>query len=782
MWAQNILQKQGLGKKDLESQVSETSQKGDVSNKGFFGRFCESLRFGNLRKFLFGCAVGFMIGGIGQKANAEFVIGERVKVPNVNTEYGELEPCISADDKDLYFRSNRPGGRGNWDIWVASRDSVFHPWKTPANLGPIVNDKYHIECPSISADGLKLYFSSSRPGVVGWEGIDTDYDIWVTKRETKDSPWSIPTNSGELALVNSAEVEGLPSISADGLELYFYRGGDILVSSWDDILERWQNPENFSQINFKYIKSHPYLSYNGLAFYFSGYSFEGETGYGGRDIFVSTRTSKDSDNWSVPRNLGPQINSSFEERGPKASVDGRFLFFEVWNRDDPFTARGDIYQVSITPVLDFNADGKVDSRDLGILEGHLGDEGLSIADVDIYPSPLGDGKIDQRDVTVFLEGASKEDRLMGHWKLDEAEGDIAYDSVGSWDGIVHGINVRNQYTASWQPDIGKVDGALLLDGVNDYIDVPFVWNPAYGEFSAFSWVFGGDLGQAIISQRDSTGAVGRNVGGDGRTWLGIDSLERKLMTGLTNGGRAGRNLVSEQIIYDNGWNHLGVVWDGARRHLYVNGEEVASDAEDLSYLLSSDGGLHFGAGNNLSAGSFLNGLLDDIKIYAKSLSNEEVRKLYTEGSIASYTGIPTEPPVTPALSAEGFETGSFSEAWSSYGDASWFVTTEGYSGNYGARAGSIGDDEISSLEVGVDCIAGKMSFYRKTSSESGFDYLRFYIDGTKQDEWAGGQDWGKVDYSVPEGQHAFTWTYSKDSSVSEGEDSAWIDDVEFPVN
>jgi len=74
-----------------------------------------------------------------------------------------------------------------------------------------------------------------------------------------------------------------------------------------------------------------------------------------------------------------------------------------------------------------------------------------------------------------------------------------------------------------------------------------------------------------------------------------------------------------------------------------------------------------------------------------------------------------------------------------------------------------------------------MSFYRKVSSEDGYDFLRFYIDGVEKGRWSGELDWQKVSYSVGEGTHTFTWTYLKDESESRGYDSAWIDDVEFPV-
>jgi len=103
---------------------------------------------------------------------------------------------------------------------------------------------------------------------------------------------------------------------------------------------------------------------------------------------------------------------------------------------------------------------------------------------------------------------------MAHWQLDETEENIAHDRISSWNGILNGEPM-------WRPN-GKINGALLFDGRNDYISTPFVWNPSYGEFSVFAWVYGGEPGQVIISQTDGTTA--RN---SGKTWLGL-SLEKKI--------------------------------------------------------------------------------------------------------------------------------------------------------------------------------------------------------------------------------------------------------------
>jgi glucuronoarabinoxylan endo-1,4-beta-xylanase len=134
-------------------------------------------------------------------------------------------------------------------------------------------------------------------------------------------------------------------------------------------------------------------------------------------------------------------------------------------------------------------------------------------------------------------------------------------------------------------------------------------------------------------------------------------------------------------------------------------------------------------------------------------------------------------------SIEDFETDDFETFnWTFSGDEWWIVTSEEKnSGQYSARAGSIGDEESSVISIRLDCISADISFYRKVSSERDCDILEFYIDGARQDKWSGEKDWALVSFPVEEGTRTFEWIYSKDSSVSRGSDTAWIDDIVFPV-
>ncbi|MFB0554868.1 MAG: TolB family protein [Phycisphaerae bacterium] len=154
-------------------------------------------------------------------AKADFTFGTPTNLgPPVNSSSKDCIPNISADGMSLYFASNRPGGYGNQDLWVTTRvttrSTTEYSWGEPVNLGPIVNGSADDVSPAISADGLSLYFDSTRSGGSG------NLDIWVITRETVDEDWSTPEWLGPS--VNSSAIDSSPFISADGLELYFARG------------------------------------------------------------------------------------------------------------------------------------------------------------------------------------------------------------------------------------------------------------------------------------------------------------------------------------------------------------------------------------------------------------------------------------------------------------------------------------------------------------------------------------------------------------------------------
>ena len=109
-------------------------------------------------------------------------------------------------------------------------------------------------------------------------------------------------------------------------------------------------------------------------------------------------------------------------------------------------------------------------------------------------------------------------------------------------------------------------------------------------------------------------------------------------------------------------------------------------------------------------------------------------------------------------------------------DAAWT------SPRHSIQSKSIGNSASSSLSITLDCREGDISFYSKVSSEKNCDDLTFRIDGRLQNRWSGEQDWQYVSFPVNAGRHTFQWTYSKDYSVFDGDDCAWLDDITFPIS
>jgi hypothetical protein len=444
----------------------------------------------------------------------------------------------------------------------------------------------------LSADGLTLYFSDwygwnaagDRPGGVG------NHDLWMCTRASRNDPWAAPVNMG--APVNSESYDISPTISHDGLTFIFASnrsgGGsnyDLWMSTRPTAESDWAAPVNMGQaVNSSAFDAEPCLSPDGLALFFSS---NRPGGMGSYDMWLTTRPSQAAP-WSPPVNLGPAINTSGIEGSPCLSPDQKTLYCGIGGE-------GDGYEVPIVLIVDFNGDGIVDVKDVVIITEHWGKD---YPLCDIGPTPFGDGIVDVQDLVVLTEYIEPIDQtLIAHWTLDETEGMVIADSAGDNNGYALGDPV-------WQPDGGLVDGALLLDGVDDYVITGAALNPADGPFSVLAWISGGAPGQVVVSQQGAA------------NWLMMDA-EGNLITEMKGTDRSANPLQSQTIITDSHWHRIGFVWDGTNRILYVDDVAVAQDIQqDLG---GSDSGLHIGCGKGMEAGTYFSGLIDDIRIYNRAV-------------------------------------------------------------------------------------------------------------------------------------------------------------------
>jgi hypothetical protein len=489
----------------------------------------------------------------------------------------------------MYISTTRPGGQGNTDLWVLRRATSDSAWTAPENLGPAVNGPGNDLLSSLSADGRTLYFCSDRP-----YGDDTRYDLFLTTRATKTAPWGPAVNLG--ATINSPTTDAAPWISRDGLELYFesYRSGgsglaDIYVAKRTRTDAPWGDPVNLGTVvNSAYNEQYLSLSSDGLVLLFADADYTLSTlrsgGYGASDLWMTKRANLSAP-WQAPVNLGQNVNGSAHDLQPRLAPDGRTLYFAserggVWSN----------WQSSIVPIVDFTGDGAVDENDDLVMADCWGQ---SDPLCDIGPSAWGDGVVDAKDLTVLDEYKGREvvdPTLLAHWALDEKEGTIAHDSAGQNDVFLIG-------GPTWQPEGGIVGGALAFDGVDDYLLARPVVGLSKGPFSILAWVKGGAPGQTVIGQQN------------GATWLAANSGNGCLRTYDGH-----NNLYSKAQITDGAWHRLALVWDGVNRILYVDGTEVARD-KSSPYTYDSS----FITISGTWAGAFWSGLIDDVRIYQRTV-------------------------------------------------------------------------------------------------------------------------------------------------------------------
>lgn len=325
--------------------------------------------------------------------------------PPVNRGTSQYGASMTADGLELYFNV---WVEGHWtDVWVTTRVSKDDEWGLAMSCGLTVNGPAFEWSPRISADGLELYFASNRDGTT-YSG----FEIFVSRRQSRDDPWQPAEKLG--GMINSAFEQTIGSISADGLELYFSSDQKMRVamratkdSPWSEVRDIIPTPAdetNRRQVGSSMYQStastilgeSPAISPGGLSLLFSSSSLPG--GRGDADIWMMTRPTI-HDDWGAPVNLGSPINSPTRERYPWISYDGLSILFTIGGPGCP------IFQAPVSPIVDFNGDGTVDSEDLTLLAENWGTNNRLY---DIGPFPFGDGVVDEKDLAVFYEYADSD--------------------------------------------------------------------------------------------------------------------------------------------------------------------------------------------------------------------------------------------------------------------------------------------------------------------------------------------------------------------------------------
>ncbi|MCR9253031.1 MAG: OmpA family protein [bacterium] len=240
--------------------------------------------------------------------------------PAVNSFPIQYFPVLTIDENQIIFTARRGVMPGmDEDIYVSRKDSIGE-WGSPKLISPDISRPGINEgaC-SISADGKVLVFTICKDR----RGLGS-CDLYISKKTGKH--WSYPVNM--KAPVNSSAWESQPALSADGRTIYFVsdrKGGigklDIWVSRQNEN-DEWSIPENLGPtINTQFDDITPSIHPNNLTLYFSS---EGHPGFGGYDLFMSEKNDR---TWESPRNMGYPLNDEDDQVSLFVTADGERGFF-----------------------------------------------------------------------------------------------------------------------------------------------------------------------------------------------------------------------------------------------------------------------------------------------------------------------------------------------------------------------------------------------------------------------------------------------------------------------
>ena len=232
-------------------------------------------------------------------------------------------PIQSPDGLSLYMATNRGGGLGGIDIWIAHRASTTSPWGAPVNAGAPINSSVDDFCPTpIRGGGL---FFVSRRAVTGACGGS---DIFFSRNHPVNG-WTNPVHfacAADGGPNGPADEQGPSYTEAGGGQLFYSGGPDIFVSQQQ---AGWTfgPPVAVAALNGPASDIQPNVRKDGLEIVFTSNDANRAGSHGANfDIYRATRASL-ADPWSTPVNLGNDINTAAQETRPSLSWSATQLLF-----------------------------------------------------------------------------------------------------------------------------------------------------------------------------------------------------------------------------------------------------------------------------------------------------------------------------------------------------------------------------------------------------------------------------------------------------------------------
>lgn len=270
-------------------------------------------------------------------AKKEFAKAHRSIIKNmgeaINSPYADYVPLISIDESVLYFTSRRAGSSNDVkDIYGNNHEDVYvsrfrnGTWSTAENIGAPINTETHDACVALNPDGQHMIVYRTAADLITG-------DLYVTQLN-QDGKWGALQKYGKE--INSQYIETSACFSIDTSEIYFssnrpggYGGKDIYrIKKLPN--GKWSLPYNLgSAVNTANNEDDPFLHPDGVTFYFSS---DGHNTIGEYDVFRTVLNSETNE-FSVPENLGYPINSVGDDRFFVLSGDGKHGYYSSVKED-----------------------------------------------------------------------------------------------------------------------------------------------------------------------------------------------------------------------------------------------------------------------------------------------------------------------------------------------------------------------------------------------------------------------------------------------------------------
>lgn len=387
---------------------------------------------------------------------------------------GTDSPSISGDGLTIYY-DGYPDFSKHPVIWQATRPSIDSEWENAQRLSDAVNSSVRQLEADVTADGLELYFRSSDVAA-NYDSLRPDDSLMVAIRTSTEDEWGeaerLPDSINSLPCLHG------PTVTGDGLELYFSsvdtsgqqcrqgRYGDIYVSKRATRDDAWEEPQLVEPLALW-----PGISPDGLRLYFNNGDSAARKAEGlppktfenGPAVWVRTRNSRDEEfGPHVELADPPNTSSTFvAARGPEASSDGSTLYFAS---DRPGAPSGyGVWQTTLAQPCDINADGSCDVDDLtpsSLFRVNLVEGSELEPDVLNYDIS-GDGRVDENDLDAWLAEAASSHGFESAYLLGDA----------NLDGSVNAADLNN-LALNWRQSVNTWSGGdFTADGFLDAADL-----------------------------------------------------------------------------------------------------------------------------------------------------------------------------------------------------------------------------------------------------------------------------------------------------------------------